>query len=371
MNPEGHDDAPQTGDNNSVKPTQPESQAPQGIFSSGDLAVHSENLDAIKPELSDENKSRIASAFAQTDATQKHDQLADQMAEQDAVSGDVIPAGSFGSNAAAVSASGDIRLPGKKKSKLPLVFAVLVLLAVIGGVAAWLVLGRKDGGSTQPVTAKEAFSAYEGYLKNGPENLRSNQERDDNDEYFLFGVTNSNIISESELSSYLKELTARYNTFSSMLGSMESLGGVNLDQYSRMLTLFVKSASLRELRQGLLDRYLDNGANSAYNYISEVVPKQPDSEEYYAMKKISGALEAYLNDELNLVELYQDIGCIDNHTINTACGDEEGYTNSAFMELRAEQAGEQEIIINYNEVLRPIFRTKTDELAKTMETGNE
>lgn len=138
-----------------------------------------------------------------------------------------------------------------------------------------------------------------------------------------------------------------------------------------VLTLFVKSASLRELRQGLLDRYLDNGANSAYNYISEVVPKQPDSEEYYAMKKISSALEAYLNDELNLVELYQDIGCIDNHTINTACGDEEGYTNSAFMELRAEQAGEQEVIINYNEVLRPIFRTKTDELAKAMETSND
>lgn len=343
-------------------------QAPQGIFSSPDLSVNSENLGEIKPELSNENKSRIASAFAQTDATQKQDQLSEQMADQDAISGTVIPA----TNSTTSTATGDIKLSGaKKKSKLPLVFAALVLFAVIGGVAVWLVLGRKDGGSTQPVTAKEAFSAYEDYLKNGPENLRSNQERGDNDEYFLFGVTNSNIISESELSSYLKELTARYNTFSSMLGSMESLGGVNLDQYSRMLTLFVKSASLRELRQGLLDRYLDNGPNSAYNYISEVVPKQPDNEEYYAMKKISSALEAYLNDELNLVELYQDIGCIDNHTINTACGDEEGYTNSAFMELRAEQAGEQEVIINYNEVLRPIFRAKTDEVAKTMETSND
>lgn len=41
------------------------------------------------------------------------------------------------------------------------------------------------------------------------------------------------------------------------------------------------------------------------------------------------------------------------------------------MELRAEQAGEQEVIINYNEVLRPIFRAKTDEVAKTMETSND
>lgn len=150
MNPEGHDDAPQTGDNNSVKPTQSEPQAPQGIFSSGDLAVHSENLDAIKPELSDENKSRIASAFAQTDATQKHDQLADQMAEQDAVSGDVIPAGSFGSNAAAVSVSGDIRLPGKKKSKLPLlVLAAVVVLAVVAGGVWWV---ARNSGSRNEVS---------------------------------------------------------------------------------------------------------------------------------------------------------------------------------------------------------------------------
>lgn len=343
-------------------------QTPQGIFSSPDLSVNSENLEEIKPELSKENKSRIASAFAKTDATQKQDRLSEQMAEQDVVSGTVILA----INSTTSTATGDIKLSGaKKKSKLPLVLAALVLLAVIGGVATWLVLGRKDSGSTQPATAKEAFSAYEDYLKNGPENLRGDQERGDSDEYFLFGVTNSNIISESELSSYVKELTTKYDTFSSMLGDTESLGEVSIDQYSRMLALFAKSASLRELRQGLLDRYLDNGANSAYNYISEVVPKQPDGEEYYAMKKISSALEAYLNDELNLVELYQDIGCIDGRTINTACGDEEGYTNLAFMELRAEQAGEQEIIINYGEVLRPIFRAKTDELAKAMEMSND
>lgn len=61
-------------------------QAPQGIFSSPDLSVNSENLGEIKPELSNENKSRIASAFAQTDATQKQDQLSEQMADQDAMS---------------------------------------------------------------------------------------------------------------------------------------------------------------------------------------------------------------------------------------------------------------------------------------------
>lgn len=275
----------------------------KGIFSSPDLSVNSENLNDIKPELSEENKSRIASAFAKTDATQKQDQLAEQMSEQDAISGTVLPAGALGSangaglnsNSTASTATGDIRLTGvKKKSKLPLVLAALALIAVIGGVAAWLVLGRSGQSSNQPVTAKEAFSAYVDYLKNGPENLRSDQERDDNDEYFLFGVTNNNIVSEAELSSYLKELTAKYDTFSSMIGGVESLGEVNLDQYSRMLTLFVKSASLRDLRQGLLDRYLDAGPNSAYNYISEVVPKQPDNEEYYAMKKSVVPLKSIL-----------------------------------------------------------------------------
>lgn len=143
-------DVPQAGTEqpaSQVNADQP--AAPQGIFSSGDLAVHSENLDAIKPELSDENKSRIASAFAQTDATQKHDQLADQMADQDAISGTVLPAGSFGSNATASSASGDIRLPGrKKKSKLPLlVLAAVVVLAVVAGGVWWIM--RNNGSQNE------------------------------------------------------------------------------------------------------------------------------------------------------------------------------------------------------------------------------
>lgn len=177
---QGHDDAASAGatggnsGNNSAEQFQPEPQAPQisdlgagasaptqpadspqfnaapqttpqGIFSSPDLAVNSENLEDIKPELSDENKSRIASAFAMTDATQKHDQLADQMAsqDQDAVSGTVLPAGvgGFGSNSTASTATGDIRMPGaKKKSKLPLILLALVVLAAVGGGVAWMLL---------------------------------------------------------------------------------------------------------------------------------------------------------------------------------------------------------------------------------------
>jgi len=149
MNPEGYDDAPQTGDNNSVKPAQSEPQAPQGIFSSGDLAVHSENLDAIKPELSDENKSRIASAFAQTDATQKHDQLADQMAEQDAVSGDVIPA----TNATTSTITGDIQLPGKRgKRKWPVLVLAVIVLAVVAGGAWWMMRNGRNQNEVSPNT---------------------------------------------------------------------------------------------------------------------------------------------------------------------------------------------------------------------------
>lgn len=132
-----------------------QSGAPQGIFSSGELAVNSENLDAIKPELSEENKSRIASAFGKTDATRKHEQLSEQMAEQDAISGTVLPAGSFGggagrasSNTTASTATGDIRLPGrKKKSKLPLLaLAVVVVLAVVAGV--WW-MGRNNNSQNE------------------------------------------------------------------------------------------------------------------------------------------------------------------------------------------------------------------------------
>ncbi len=128
--------------------------APQGIFSSGDLAVNSENLEEIKPQLSEENKSRIASAFAQTDATQKRDQLSDQMADQDAISGTVLPAGAgFGSNTTASSATGDIRIPGaKKKSKAPLlILAALAAIAVVAGGVWWVMRnnnGKEEFGGT-------------------------------------------------------------------------------------------------------------------------------------------------------------------------------------------------------------------------------
>ncbi len=403
---QGHDDAASAGatggnsGNNSAEQFQPEPQAPQisdlgagasaptqpadspqlnaasqttpqGIFSSPDLAVNSENLEDIKPELSNENKSRIASAFAMTDATQKHDQLADQMAsqDQDAVSGTVLPAGAggFGSNSTASTATGDIRMPGvKKKSKLPLILLALVVLAAIGGgVVAWMLLGE----SKTPVvlTAKEAFASYRDYLENGPENLRNDEREPEAGNYFLYQVSNSGIITEKQLSEYLIELGKKYDTFSGLAAESNDLN-VNLDQYGRMLELLVVNASLRELKQNLLNKYVDSGANVAYNYIFEVVPKQPDDEEYYAMKKISSALEAFLNDELDLIEVYDNLGCISDHKISATCGHEDDHDNGLIMELQAKQSSEQDSIVSYSAVLRPIFTAQTERIAQTMET---
>jgi hypothetical protein len=258
-------------------------------------------------------------------------------------------------------------MPGvKKKSKLPLILLALVVLAAIGGgVVAWMLLGE----SKTPVvlTAKEAFASYRDYLENGPENLRNDEREPEAGNYFLYQVSNSGIITEKQLSEYLIELGKKYDTFSGLAAESNDLN-VNLDQYGRMLELLVVNASLRELKQNLLNKYVDSGANVAYNYIFEVVPKQPDDEEYYAMKKISSALEAFLNDELDLIEVYDNLGCISDHKISATCGHEDDHDNGLIMELQAKQSSEQDSIVSYSAVLRPIFTAQTERIAQTMET---
>lgn len=332
MNPEGHDDAPQNGDNNSVKPTQPEPQAPQGIFSSGDLAVHSENLDAIKPELSDENKSRIASAFAQTDATQKHDQLAGQMADQDAVSGDVIPAGGigsasgagFGSNATAASTSGDIRLPGKKKGKLPLILAGFALLAVIGGVVAWLVLGRKDSSSNQPVTAlsatEEAFAKYASYLLYGEEKNTLEGEYDTSRSYTLNQQLDASDYNQDYWDKASELLDKAAATLAEADNSAKNELTSALDNYRQnfnFVKYYKRAGNLDE--EALFGTFFTSGMDGVATALND----------FYAGFSLlnSSAASAYAEqriqqytDSMQIYNIYDELGCIHDGVVDeVAC----------------------------------------------------
>lgn len=183
----GHDDAAGAPDSNNTNfagvnnPNMPQAQGagsgnvPQvqdptavsasqgGIFSTPDLTISAENLPpevtngASAPEVAAahtaSNQSRIAAAFAKTDATAQQQSVEDAM--------QIIP----NSNLTSSSATGDIKLQPtpKKRSKLPVILVAIVGIALAGVAVALQFL---NGGSTTNVAAllrehQESLAAVE------------------------------------------------------------------------------------------------------------------------------------------------------------------------------------------------------------------
>lgn len=133
-----------------------------GIFSTPDLTISAENLPsevttgASTPEVAaanaSANQSRIAAAFAKTDASAKQQAVASDM--------QIIP----NSNLTSSTATSDIKLtPSKKKrSKLPLILvAVAVIICVGVAVALQLLGGNKVSVASLLRDNQESISAVE------------------------------------------------------------------------------------------------------------------------------------------------------------------------------------------------------------------
>ncbi len=183
----GHDDAAGAPDSNNTNfagannPHMPQAQGagsgnvPQiqdptavnasqgGIFSTPDLTISAENLPpevttgASAPEVAAahtaSNQSRIAAAFAKTDATVQQQSVEDAM--------QIIP----NSNLTTSSATGDIKLQPtpKKRSKLPVILVAIIGIALAGVAVALQFL---KGGSDTNVAAllrehQESLAAVE------------------------------------------------------------------------------------------------------------------------------------------------------------------------------------------------------------------
>lgn len=342
-----------------------EPAAPQGIFSSGDLAVNSENLEEIKPQLSDENKSRIASAFAQTDATQKRDQLSDQMADQDAISGTVLPAGaSFGSNATASSATGDIRIPGaKKKSKFPLLaLAAVVVIAVVAGGVWWAMKGEKNDETLQSL-----YASFMDYINNGPdgdytydgaansigdtgetappqsddsepstapqddsepnsidanaeESTRDTDGETDNNESdrsqrFIFVA--DDWLSGNDLASYYAEVDARYNRFiekarNSENQAIKTAANANYNIFPAVFT----TMQLNTIEYKITQLIYSGNMAEAESYVAQLAPAESQQEPVNTM--MAGFL-AYLRQMIPVYEIYKQEGCLFVDAVDWGC----------------------------------------------------
>lgn len=326
---EGHDDATTakgTGGNNSAEQFQPESQtsglnisvsaqptdtAPQGIFSSGELAVNSENLEEIKPTLSEENKSRIASAFGKTEATQKQDQLSEQMASQDAISGTVIPA----NTATTSTATGDIRLSGvKKKSKLPLILLALVVAAAAVGVVVWGMM-RNSSSSTQTPSLNEtekSFAKYATYLLYGEEKDVLDGEYDNNKNYAIDQQLEDTTYNQEY---WDKAETLLKTSFATLRQSDNTDKEVLLNTMENYQTTFDFLKTYKRIGniddEALLAAYISNGMSGVDtlldNYYSAFYSLDNETATTYADQR-----KQQYRDIAGIYAVYRELGCIVN-----------------------------------------------------------
>ncbi|MEY8388110.1 hypothetical protein AALC17_12580 [Oscillospiraceae bacterium 38-13] len=338
----------------------------KGIFSSSELSVNSENLEEIKPELSEENKLRIASAFAQTDATQKHDQLSEQMAGQDAVSGTVIPAGGFGSNSnsTASTATGDIRIPGvKKKSKWPLVLAALVILAAVSGVVAWLVIGKPPTNGQK--TPSQLFEDYKNYLVVGPEQSSTAAEENTTPSqvWFLFRLPESELTVD-EQEAYIAELKNKYAEFKNACSGQIC---EQLNSYGQILTLALTAPSIDIYVSQLTQEYIQNGSEVAYTYIQSVT--NFDSQSTLAIS-IFSALDRLLSTGLSLLEVYQTEGCIVDGVMDSAC-ETALNDNQAHYDILRQQDAALRMLESSARAVTITFQQNTENIQKALKEENE
>lgn len=322
----------------------------QGIFSSPDLAVNSENLEEIKPELRADNKSRIASAFAMTGATQRHDQLSEQMEAQGAISGTVIPA----NNATTSTATGDIKIPGaKKKSKLPLTLLVSVIFIAVGGCVAWTVLRLTAPETSKVSTLRKSFNEFANFFLYNTESDADLEGLYQYRELYYVGTLSS----ESEIDKHFLTAEDKFGVFGS---EYERYLEQNIDNnFREYLDQLVESypTKLDLLRcilqkpnldaDTILAAYIGDSsgvASAIAQYYSLYVGSSVESTRRFAVDYI-----AQTNSLLSAYQIYQDNGCIDFEfsMINGTCLDNIGSNEAVAGANEAYRAFEQ----YYNDVV--------------------
>jgi len=323
----------------------------RGIFSTPELTVDTEKIAESTAAATEASRAKIASIFANTETGKQSQRLNDAMiANSQPATEDVV-----------------IDNGPRKKKRWPLVLTAVVLVGVIVGVVTWSAI-KILSQQQEPITPLDAFNDYEEYLQKGPESMWGGA---DSGDWLIFQVGNNANFLDAEVKEYIETLQSKFNIFSQIVGdNKEQLGNINLDQYSRFLELYAKVATLNNLKQGLLNKYLDSGQNSAYNYINEIAPVQPADEEYRAMIRVSEGIKAYLTAELGLIEIYNDWGCINNHVLSVVCGTEFSDGNNAFKDLMEQQASAASTITGYAQVLQEPFKEMTSSISKVIEGQN-
>lgn len=174
------------GQDNANKASGGSAAGAQGIFSTPELTVDTEK---IAQNNTNNEKKRVASIFANTDAGQRSQKLNNAMGvSSQPITEDLV-----------------IQNGPKKKSKLPIILAVVVLIVVVGGLVGWMVMRNND---SSEISLSNAFDAYVNYLLFGKEDISPLSDTyNSSGDYTLYAIMSSDIAEQTEFSKHLTELS--------------------------------------------------------------------------------------------------------------------------------------------------------------------
>lgn len=349
----------------------------KGIFSTPDLTVNTENLpqnQPVKPASSAarfnfgrranrgganaESSERVASAFAQTDASQQSQRLNEAMLEN--------------ANAATQStATGDIQLDApKKRKKWPIVLLlVLAVVAAVVAVVVFFVLPKLSESS--PSKQEQVVASYNKYvndLKFGSEEVQ--QENSSSvavSDWMLFNVFSENMSSETQ-EEFFTNIENSYTDFLKVLKSNVPNNGLDdfLSEYKTLQDVVIKAQSRELYSNNLLRTYTTDGAAAAYTDVQDIYREE---EVPQVGASILSALKKYLDVQLTIIEIYNAQGCITDNQIDASC--EDGLlSNVAYQNALASQ---EDAVRTLERVANPFFMdfaNKTNQLSQRLRSLN-
>lgn len=306
-------------DNDKQKSAENSASPRPGIFSTPDLTVDTEKLAQAVPS-ADSNKSRIASVFANTDATRQ--------AQQSTITSTPL--------------EGDIVLNGtpKKRSKVPIIILIAAILTAILVTVAVIVFSKTEQVDVYE-RVKTAFLEYANFALHGETSSRglnvdctkektcyfmqAMQSKGQFEKFYKDSTKLKERLEEeitiwgattTDKNSGASDANGTYNEEFDMTPAnktiiIQELQGM-IDIYD-FLPMFAAHEALTE--SSIIDYFLENGEAKTRTYIAGHCKANTGNRYFDELNQGSLLMgEAVLDN----VEIYAQLGCLDN-TMNTAC----------------------------------------------------
>lgn len=328
-----------------------DNSAQQGIFSTPELTVDTEKITSKK---SSNDKARVASFFADTDASKQAQQVQDAM---------TIPT-NYATEDLVINNGGK-----KKRSFLPIIAAIVAVLVVVGGAAAYFLISSAPQNNTESPTT--AFNNFREYLEKGPEEYRQDDQDEPDTEWFLFEA-NQTEMEVDDMQKYTSELSNKYVIFLDALTTSKVYknNSALIERskiYQKILDALTKDIAVEIYDSKLLNTYLNEGASDATRYVDEIAPTTEDDTSYAAALN---NLNQYLRTQLSKYQVLDSHGCINNEEINYSCSDELLISSNTYQDLSTQNLTLYDKIIEDIDSLGQTLVYETQVIKALLEDNN-